>query len=143
MTTYYSSNGPNNGSASAISGDGTKIIFGKEMSKRARIFGTVPCNNQLLEPITPNCALAPTTVKLKNMVYYDSLYWSTGISDIDSIQLLPGNTTYTIEVYDLWNNCNATQTFQVPIGGPSASVQLLPIDTVCTYGLSKVKIISN
>lgn len=131
------------GSASAISGDGTKIIFGKEMSKRARIFGTVPCNNQLLKPITPNCALVPTTVKLKNTVYYDSLYWSTGISDIDSIQLLPGNTTYTIEVYDKWNNCNVTQTFQVPIGGPSASVQLLPIDTVCTYGLSKVKIISN
>lgn len=141
----YTSIGYGNGygSVSAISGDGTKIIFGKAMSKRARIFGTVPCNNQLLEPITPNCALTPTTVKLKNTVYYDSLYWSTGISDIDSIQLLPGNTTYTIEVYDIWNNCNATQTFQVPLGGPSASVQLLPIDTVCTYGLSKVKIISN
>jgi hypothetical protein len=131
------------GSASAISGDGTKIILGKEMSKRARIFGTVPCNNQLLEPITPNCALVPTTVKLKNTIYYDSLYWSTGVSDIDSIQLLPGNTTYTIEVYDKWNNCNVTQSFQVPIGGPSALVQLLPIDTICTYGLSKVKIISN
>jgi len=131
------------GDQTAMSGDGTKYIIGKAWGKRARIFRTVPCNNQLLEPITPNCALTPTTVKLKNTIYYDSLYWSTGVSDIDSIQLLPGNTTYTIEVYDEWNNCNVTQTFQVPIGGPSASVQLLPIDTVCTYGLSKVKIISN
>ena len=125
-----------------LSNDGSRLGVGYPSSRGdAKVFRTPPCPSSTGNILYSDsiCPYGTTTVKLANgFTQGTGASWSNGQTGIDSVILSPGS--YSVYYKDDSLGCQYVNNFEIYSKNTPPSVQLLPIDTICPFGTTTVRL---
>ena len=124
-----------------LSNDGSRLGVGYPSSRGdAKVFRTPPCPSSTGNILYSDsiCPYGTTTVKLANGFTQGTGAWSNGQTGIDSVILSPGS--YSVYYEDDSLGCQYVNNFEIYSKNTPPSVQLLPIDTICPFGTTTVRL---